>query len=447
MKKKIQHFRKDITPQSNHTNPGKPGDMYIGLCGSLSCREYIENLLSRADRLVLIGIEMTLLNSGNIAQHLFSRAAKKDTCSIELYLGNPLSPDIETRLIEEKLGQQYLKDTTPRVGKSGLIERIHALITIWEENNKSPDVLIRCFNHYLTFLLFIIETREDKTYLFSPYGCARPGTESPMLQFLDKDNDHKDMTVFFEKQYERIKNTSIPAHDVIKVYHRDYTEKDSLYTFALYFVPGEDSDFFNYGTKVLGYNCYTGRETGSVYREYNKKSKKFGFHMTICDALYFTGGFEICKIENEIAYMWKEFKDIELSDLRIKKNSPDKGTISVTLNDRSGKLEAFHHELVHRVYKVAAGSDYTLGISGRSGRMNTERDRFMIRRYNAPFILSRFTPHFTLLTDIPQDRINDIYTEIRTQFFATVQLKSMTICELSIMERKPDGFWKITKKI
>ncbi|MBN2532122.1 MAG: hypothetical protein JXB88_04490 [Spirochaetales bacterium] len=447
MKERIINLEEKINQHKKNKDSHITGeDIFIGLSGEASCHNSTEQLLRKAHRFILIGTGINILSKYVLTNELFRRAAH-DNCDIEIYLGNPLSPYIEVRLIEEELGQPLFEEIKPRVGKYGLIERIETLIDIWKENGHPDNVSIKCFNNYPTFALFIITIHAVKTYLFYPYGFARLGNYSPVLKFTNRNREHKEIINFFDKQYERIKKTSIDAGDMINIYNREYNLVNKFHAFALYYIPDADSDLFHFGTKILGYNVYTENETESSYTEYNKKSRKFGLHVTICDVLYFIGSFEIQEIENEIAYIWQEYKDIELSGLRIEKNNPDKGTLSIMFHDTSRKLEALHNELVQRVYRRSAGSDYNIGSPSRIGDIHTEQNKFMIERYKAPFIMSSFIPHFTLLTEIPQEKIDDIYNTINTKFLSDVRYYAIKIKELSIMNKKPDGFWKISRKI
>ncbi len=80
----------------------------------------------------------------------------------------------------------------------------------------------------------------------------------------------------------------------------------------------------------------------------------------------------------------------------------------------------------------------------------------MIRRYWAPYILNRFQPHFTLLTEVPSKNLDQTTQELKEFFEQKVRelqadiesLAQVNIESLALMSRPKDSLrWQIAKEI
>lgn len=127
---------------------------------------------------------------------------------------------------------------------------------------------------------------------------------------------------------------------------------------------------------------------------------------------------------------------------------PDPRSIAIGLEDPTGSLEALHFELVHRVYRRADASSYSLREVGFTRDADQRRAEMMTRRYKAPYILQRYRPHLTLLSDVPPERHDEIIDRLRGEFEARVHERTLTVGRLAIMERpEPSGRWRIAQEI
>ena len=116
--------------------------------------------------------------------------------------------------------------------------------------------------------------------------------------------------------------------------------------------------------------------------------------------------------------------------------------------DPSGTLEALHHELVHRANRRAVASNYSLGLANPSRDKDFERAALMIKRYGAPYILKRFVPHFTLLTNVPTEAQTKIYLKLERSFAEMVRVRAIRVERLAVMSRPtPRAPWVIREEI
>jgi 2'-5' RNA ligase len=77
-----------------------------------------------------------------------------------------------------------------------------------------------------------------------------------------------------------------------------------------------------------------------------------------------------------------------------------------------------------------------------------KRARMMIERYKAPYILQRFYPHFTLLTQLPQNKSLQINKELKELFSKEVGNPVLRVNKLALMTRlSPESPWVIKEEI
>lgn len=389
-----------------------------------------------ASRVVLIGTGLNILQQDPFACDLMSRAARGD-CQLEIYLADPTSPAVETRLIEEMLG-----NIRPPVTRAGLRQRLKTLLQQWErlgERFGHPDAIsISLFTHYPTFALLIV----DREYFIYPYGYAILGNFSPVLRFSVDTPSDEGVIKFLNGQYDRVKISALDARTAFGIHElrprsslEDLIEND-LHPLALYFVPPEDSALYRFGTRILGYDVRKRSPSRSRWRSQVGDARDFGFHMTLSDALYFLTEAEVESVWAEVKFLAEDFKPFDLTGLRLAPSFPDATSLSIVMDDPSGSLEALHYELVHRVYRRAAASNYSLGLAKLVRDQDTQRARLMVERYKAPYILQRFRPHFTLLTNVPPEEQSTTCQELEKIFCEQVPGRTIRVRKLARMSRR-----------
>ncbi|MEW6738255.1 MAG: DUF1045 domain-containing protein, partial [Acidobacteriota bacterium] len=327
----------------------------------------------------------------------------------------------------------------------GLIKRLNMLLDLWQRLGAPETVKIKLFTHYPTFALLIL----DSDYFIYPYGYATLGNFSPVLWFSKTDNTVEPMIKFLDTQYQRVKANAIEAKDVFEIRSHHFTDISRLYPFALYFIPALTSELYQFGTEVLGYDIRR-RITvkDSRWQNFVGEAHDYGFHLTLCDVLYFLDKIEVENVLKEIKYLVHQFKPFELTELQLAGAFPDSNSLSIVMKDSSGSLEALHNELVHRVYRRAKASNYSLELTKLKRERDYQRSQLMIDRYLAPYILQRFHPHFTLLTNVAMEQQLSIYQELEAIFAERVHEQTIVVKNLAVMFRhKPDSRWIIAEEV
>jgi hypothetical protein len=386
----------------------------------------------------LIGTGFYILRKDVIRKKLYPliRAGRE----LEIYAANPFSPNVETRLIEEETGSPK-----PNIRKSGLEKWLREILEM-KNSNPGAKFSLQLFSFYPTYALFIFN---DRDYFFYPYGYAQLGTVSPVLHYSKDNPNHASMVIFFEDQYKLIKERSVDAELVLNLHpiNKDKVDKSALIALAVYLIPSTDSPLYKFGSEILEYDVRSGKELQTT-RWHNAIGAAFdyGLHVTIADALYFATEWDITLVCKELEALANEFQPFTLN-LSLEKNFPNEKGIALICQDPTGLLEALHHELVARVYKKAVASNYNFDPTLADRDMDKERTKLMIKRYHAPYILQRFKPHFSLLSNVPLDKKDQLYLEIKKLYEKRILDSSVDIGKIAIMHKPdPKGHWQILQE-
>jgi hypothetical protein len=318
------------------------------------------------------------------------------------------------------------------------------LLAAREKLSDKSKFVLRLFPFYPTYALFIFN---GKDYFFYPYGYTKLGTLSPVLHFSKDNPAHQVMIRFLDAQAERVKERSAEA-DLIFNLHEDKKVEPSLLTaFAVYLIPPADSPLYQFGSEILEYDVREKREfQRTKWHNAIGAALDFGLHVTVADALYCAIKSDVNLICKEVEYLAGGFRPFTLN-LSIEKDFPNERGIALVCQDKTGSLEAIHHEMVARVYRFAAASNYSLGLAQPDRDQDRERAKLMIKRYHAPYILQRFKPHFSLLSDVPSERKDQIYAEIKKLYEKRIEEPFIEISHVAVMYRPdPKGHWQILKE-
>lgn len=392
----------------------------------------------KANRIVLIGTGFYTLRLGPTRIQLGSLI--RPNHELEIYAANPFSPNVQTRLVEEETGYP-----NPDIQKHGLEKWLRDLLGE-KKKNESARFSLRLFPFYPTYALFIFD---DQDYFFYPYGYAKVGNVSPVLHYSKGNPDQKAMVNFLDDQYKLVKERSVDAELIFNLHrgNKEKVDKNTLAGFAVYLIPSADSPIYKFGSEILEYDVRAKRELQHTKWHNNIGAAfDYGLHVTIADALYFATESDINLICKEIEFLANEFQPFTLN-LNLEKDFPNETGIALVCQDTTGSLEALHHEMVARVYRRAVASNYDFDPTLADRDLDKERANLMIKHYHAPYILQRFKPHFSLLSNVPPKRKEQIYSEISKFYEKNIIDTSIRISHIAIMHRPdPQGHWQILQE-
>jgi len=397
-----------------------------------------ERLFRQAEKILLIGTGFSILHRQTLFKLLVERI--RNHSYIEIYAANPFGPNVEMRLIEEETG-----DDTPEIRKKGLVNWLISLLDEREKLSDKSKFILRLFPFYPTYALFIFNRKE---YFFYPYGYTKLGTLSPVLHFSRDEPAHQVMIQFLDTQSERVKEQSADANLVFDLHAGKAVEPSLLTAFAVYLIPAADSPLYQFGSRILEYDVRARRELQQNPKWHNAIGAAFnyGLHVTVADALYCATKSDINLICKEVEFLANEFRPFTIN-LSLEKEFPNERGIALACQDKTGSLEALHHEMVARVYRKAVASNYNFDPTLADRDLDKERTKLMIKHYHAPYILQRFKPHFSLFSNVSPERKEKIYKEIKELYEKEIKELSIEFNHIAVMHRPdPKGHWQILQE-
>ncbi len=162
----------------------------------------VEKLLPKAKKITLIATGLNLIWEKHILDLLIDRAKSGDAI-VTICLGNPYSPHVEDRLIEEEM-----QGNRPPVGRDGIIRNVKALVERLDAAGNPPNFSVVLFENYPTFATLIF----DQELFIYPYGYQVLGNVSPIFHFQNNDSEE---SKFFISNAERIIRDSVSAKDIV----------------------------------------------------------------------------------------------------------------------------------------------------------------------------------------------------------------------------------------
>jgi hypothetical protein len=350
--------------------------------------EEVKLLIQKSRRIRLVGTGLNVLWHPSVVDLLFERAQKRDA-DITICLGNPFSRSVQDRLIEEEMMNRMAP-----LGAEGIERLFETYLTRIERLGSAPSINVRLFESHPTFATLIF----DRNVFHYPYGYRTLGTDSPVTGMID---DGRDDVRFYVANAELIIKEAVPAAEVSRAMHDSEYVGENWVAAAIYVVPEATHPLYTFGSKLLGYDLHAGcalngRCPVGGFRRFVGEAAEYGFHATIGDALYFGTDAAFERMKAELRFLTRQFPVFDLTDLQLVHpfhENPE--IIALRCQDTSGVAESLHFEVVSRIYPRAISTTYR---SGRTTKAvpETARNRLMIDRLGAPFILGAFEPHFTL---------------------------------------------------
>lgn len=234
--------------------------------------------------------------------------------------------------------------------------------------------------------------------------------------------------------------------------------------FAVYYILEKEHPLYNLGSQLLGYDLRAEKEIPFhqiLLNNYPKKqienwigkARKYGFHLTIGDAIDFEKD-KLCLLKDKLSALiqtldhsldWTlrlgNFNDIR-ENLRI-----GRGGACLIEYQANWGVKELHRLVCTEINVLGTGSGYKDKI--KNPKWNSEQI-IKIQKYFSPYILDEYAPHFTFMNpffdngSIDNDWLLDfLSTELNT--LANInEIKVKTICLM--IQDNPDDYWRIEEE-
>jgi putative phosphonate metabolism protein len=227
--------------------------------------------------------------------------------------------------------------------------------------------------------------------------------------------------------------------------------------YAIYFVPAPGSDLDRFGTRLLGYDAFSGMDlpfpdgilqTTPDWRDLTKDPRKYGFHATLKAPMSLAPG----KTEAELLAACEAFASTPSALPVI---SPVVGSISgfiaVLPAEPPAELMRFAADCVSAFDSFRA----PLTAEDRARRNPSEltpRQREQLDRWGYPYVMEDFRFHMTLTGRLDAERREPIQTLLQRSFSA-IDLKTLAVDRIAVFRQENAtsrfriiNHWKLREK-
>ncbi len=95
--------------------------------------------------------------------------------------------------------------------------------------------------------------------------------------------------------------------------------------YAIYFVPGAETELYRFGAAVLGYDCYTGQACAVMdgadvpsWTEFVREPRQYGFHATLKPPFYLAKGADEAALEQAVLDFVADQPAVLVGDLAVR---------------------------------------------------------------------------------------------------------------------------------
>src|SRR5215471_18105743 len=211
--------------------------------------------------------------------------------------------------------------------------------------------------------------------------------------------------------------------------------------YAIYFVPAAKSALYRFGSAVLGYDCYTGRDVplpdefapqAALWRELTQEPRRYGFHATLkapfhvspaCSEAQLTSAFSsfaalghaVGRIEPEVAL---------LSGFAAVVPRQPSDAVTALADKCTTMFDAFRAPMSarERARRVAANL--------------SQSQMHNLERWGYPYLFRDFRFHMTLTGKLSGERTTAVLSRLRSSFAAACGEQELAIDRLALLKQE-----------
>ncbi len=210
--------------------------------------------------------------------------------------------------------------------------------------------------------------------------------------------------------------------------------------YAIYFVPGVDSDLYRFGASVLGYDCYTGRDITLIdgadtpsWSEFVREPRVYGFHATLKAPFYLAKGSNEANLERAVLDFAADHPAVLVGELAVRELGSFIALVPKNPRPLLDRLAQACVQEFDRFRSPMTGPERERRlVSGLSARQIENLDQ-----WGYPYVLEDFRFHMTLTGSLPLPERSRALRFLCTKFEQTSGARSLTIDQI-VLARQID---------
>lgn len=212
-------------------------------------------------------------------------------------------------------------------------------------------------------------------------------------------------------------------------------------TLAIYITPPADDSFYRFATDLLGYDIWPQQNTPhSKFSDSVGGASAFGLHCTIGDALVFQECDED-EMRCRLSWICNRITPFQLSNFRVFDAFWAGPQVLVAgFSEETGRLKKLAALIATMINPLYLESPYYPKLLPLLPSYNEQ----YYLKYGAPQVLENYTPHFTLASNIPDERTRaELVSFVQDSFFQDAVDYKQSVDRVHLVSLKSDGFYEI----
>jgi putative phosphonate metabolism protein len=174
--------------------------------------------------------------------------------------------------------------------------------------------------------------------------------------------------------------------------------------YAIYFVPGADSELYRFGASVLGYDCYAGRDGALIdgadatsWAEFVREPRVYGFHATLKAPFYLAKGSNEGNLERAVLDFAADHPTVLVGELAVRELGSFIALVPKTPRPLLDRLAQACVQELDRFREPMSGAERERRLAADLSGRQIEN----LERWGYPYVFEDFRFHMTLTGSLP----------------------------------------------
>jgi putative phosphonate metabolism protein len=205
--------------------------------------------------------------------------------------------------------------------------------------------------------------------------------------------------------------------------------------YAIYFVPRRETDLYQFGASVIGYDCYDGADVpfaegldAAPWARVVASPRLYGFHATLKAPFYLTAGYSEQDLSRALLAFGSRQTAVDAGSLVVREIG---SFIALIPQDECKPLKS----LAQRCVEEFDGFRAPLSQHDRERRVAnglTDAQMKNLERWGYPYVLSDFRFHMTLTGSLDEPQRHSVLSSLRHKFEVAVETPTLNIDQLVV---------------
>jgi len=212
--------------------------------------------------------------------------------------------------------------------------------------------------------------------------------------------------------------------------------------YAIYFVPAAETELYQFGAAVLGYDAYTGRDTPSIravdpgWADRVREPRVYGFHATLKPPFRLAAGVTAAELQAELGVFARSQSTIAAGRLVVRVLG---SFVALVLEANCAAIDTLAADCVQHFDRFRA----PINEKERARRLSaplTARQKIHLDRWGYPYVFGDFRFHMSLTGPLPVDDRALILRRLTEEFASRLSAPHFVVDRIVIAQQCGGAF-------